>query len=141
MASEAKDTLDAFMACDVAELQSYFKYMQQQSPYATQHGTKGSEFSKVIVVVDDEEGRYNLYSYEKLFGMKDLSDVDRKNLAAGKDSVLERTRRLLYVCVSRAVNSLAIVVFAADVVAARAAIEASKTFPYGQVITVNDIAL
>ncbi|GAA2784647.1 UvrD-helicase domain-containing protein [Streptomyces rameus] len=141
LSSEAKETLDAFMACDVAELQSYFKYMQQQSPYATQHGTKGSEFSKVVVVVDDEEGRYNLYSYEKLFGIKDLSEVDKKNLAAGKDSVLERTRRLLYVCVSRAVNSLAIVVFAADVVAARAAIEESKTFPYGQVLTVNDIAL
>ncbi|MET9909875.1 UvrD-helicase domain-containing protein [Streptomyces sp. NPDC006476] len=141
LSSEARETLDAFMACDVTELRSYFKYMHQQSPYATQHGTKGSEFSKVVVVVDDEEGRYNLYSYEKLFGIKDLSEIDRKNLAAGKDSVLERTRRLLYVCVSRAVNSLAVVIFAADVAAARQAIEESKTFPHGQVLAVSDLAL
>ncbi|WP_316740043.1 UvrD-helicase domain-containing protein [Streptomyces sp. MK7] len=140
LSSEVRETLDAFAACDVSELRSYFKYIRQQSPYSTQHGTKGAEFSKVVVVLDDEEGRYSLYSYEKLFGIKKLSEVDRKNLAAGKDSVLERTRRLLYVCVSRAIDSLAVVVFAGDVDAARKAIEESKTIPCGRILTAEDLA-
>jgi len=38
--------------------------------------------------------------------------------------VLDRTRRLLYVCVSRATDALAIVLFAQDVDAAVAAMEA-----------------
>jgi DNA helicase-2/ATP-dependent DNA helicase PcrA len=116
------NALDAFAACDVSELPAYFQYIRQQSPYSTQHGTKGAEFRKVIVVLDDEEGNYSLYSYEKLFRTKPLSDTDRKNLAAGSDWVLERTRRLLYVCVSRAVESLAVVLFASDVAAAETAL-------------------
>ncbi|MFJ1997020.1 UvrD-helicase domain-containing protein [Streptomyces asiaticus] len=138
--SETVETLDAFTACDVSELPSYFKYIGQQSPYSTQHGTKGAEFSKVIVVLDDEEGNYSLYSYEKLFGIKALSATDKQNLAAGKDSVLDRTRRLLYVCVSRAVDSLAVVVFANDVAAAKLAIEDSGIAAEGKVLTEADLA-
>ncbi|WP_030940726.1 UvrD-helicase domain-containing protein [Streptomyces sp. NRRL S-646] len=139
--SETVEVLDAFAACDIGELPAYFQYIGQQSPYSTQHGTKGAEFPKVIVVLDDEEGNYSLYSYEKLFGIKDLSDADRHNLAAGKDSVLERTRRLLYVCVSRAVESLAVVLFTGDVAAAKLAIEQSGIAPGGRVLTEADLAL
>ncbi|MEV1026676.1 UvrD-helicase domain-containing protein [Streptomyces sp. NPDC050264] len=139
LSDQVKETLDAFVACDVGELDPYFKYIQQQSPYSTQHGTKGSEFSKVIVVLDDEEGAYSLYSYEKLFGIRELSDTDRRNLANGKDSVLERTRRLLYVCVSRAVGSLAIVIFAADVAAAKEAVEESNIVSPEKMLTVADL--
>ncbi|MFI1096322.1 UvrD-helicase domain-containing protein [Streptomyces sp. NPDC020917] len=137
--SEVRDTLDAFTACDIGEVSSYFKYVRRQSPFSTQHGTKGAEFSKVIVVLDDEEGKYNLYSYEKLFGIKGLSRSDKQNLAAGKESILERTRRLLYVCVSRAADSLAVVVFASDVAAATSAIEESTAMSYGRVMTATDI--
>ena len=128
--------LDAFTACDVRELPAYFQYIRQQSPYSTQHGTKGAEFRKVIVVLDDEEGNYSLYSYEKLFGIEPLSTTDRDNLAAGTDSVLERTRRLLYVCVSRAVESLAVVLFAKDAEAAVTALEESGIMAGDTVITV-----
>ncbi|QUC61952.1 ATP-dependent helicase [Streptomyces sp. A2-16] len=140
LGSETKEVLDAFLACDVGEISAYFRYIQQQSPYATQHGTKGTEFSKVIVVLDDEEGKYSLYSYEKLFGIKELSDTDKRNLAAGKDSVLERTRRLLYVCVSRAVESLAVVVFAGNTAEAKLAIEKSKIVAGGKILTDADLA-
>jgi DNA helicase-2/ATP-dependent DNA helicase PcrA len=139
LSSKITDALDSFMACDVREIPPYFKYIRQQSPYSTQHGTKGAEFSKVVVVLDDEEGRYNLYSYEKLFGIRGLSETDKRNLSAGKESVLERTRRLLYVCVSRAVDSLAVVVFTTDVSAAKTAIEASMTLPQGHVLTEADL--
>jgi DNA helicase-2/ATP-dependent DNA helicase PcrA len=140
LTAETKEALDGFTACDVSELAAYFQYIRQESPYSTQHGTKGAEFSKVIVVLDDEEGKYPLYSYEKLFGIKELSETDKKNLAAGKDSVLERTRRLLYVSVSRAVDSLAVVVFASDATAAKSAIEKSGIAADGRVLTEADLA-
>jgi DNA helicase II / ATP-dependent DNA helicase PcrA len=112
------------MACDIAELSGYYEYVEQRSPYSTQHGTKGAEFRRVLVVLDDEEGRHNQYSYDKLFGLRALSGTDNDNIDAGKDSVLDRTRRLLYVCVSRATDALAVVLFAQDVAAAAAAMKA-----------------
>ncbi|MFD9212123.1 UvrD-helicase domain-containing protein [Streptomyces sp. NPDC059544] len=140
LTSETKEALDGFTGCDVKEILAYFKYIRQESPYSTQHGTKGTEFSKVIVVLDDEEGKYQLYSYEKLFGIKELSETDRRNIASGKESVLERTRRLLYVCVSRAVDSLAVVVFARNASEAKLAIERSKIADGGRVLTEADLA-
>lgn len=43
--------------------------------------------------------------------------------------MLDRTRRLFYVCCSRAVKDLAVVLFVPDVAAARAAIAAKDLFP------------
>ena len=139
LSSKVLEVLDAFAACDVGEIPAYFQYVRQQSPYSTQHGTKGAEFRKVIVVLDDEEGNYNLYSYEKLLGIKSLSYTDKENLAAGADSVLQRTRRLLYVCVSRAVESLAVVLFASDTAAAETALKKSGIMAGDKAVTVADL--
>lgn len=103
-----------FMQCEASELWGYRKYIEKMSPFATQQGIKGAEFNKVIVVVDDQEARTNTFSYGKYFGVKELSDTDRANIVAGKDSVVDRTRRLFYVCCSRARSDLAVVVFADD---------------------------
>ncbi|MGC4989863.1 UvrD-helicase domain-containing protein [Nocardia salmonicida] len=136
LSEEVSRTLEAFMACDVAELPPYFQYVRKQSPYATHHGTKGAEFRKVIVVLDDEEGKkFSLYSYEKLLGIKGLSSRDTDQLAAGADMVLDRTRRLFYVCVSRAIESLAVVIFVDDVDAAVKALDVSGLVAAGKVIT------
>jgi DNA helicase-2/ATP-dependent DNA helicase PcrA len=132
-------TLDGFVACDVAEIAGYFRYIGAGSPYSTQHGTKGSEFDRVIVVLDDDEGTFNLYSYEKLFGIAPLSSKDQANAAAGADSVIERTRRLLYVCVSRAKTALAVVLFAHDVLPARDALERSGITGGERVLTLADL--
>jgi DNA helicase II / ATP-dependent DNA helicase PcrA len=83
----------------------------------------------VLVVLDDEEASYNQYSYGKYLGYTPLSDADEANIAEGKESVLDRTRRLFYVCCSRAAKDLAVVLFAADVVAARAAVVKANLFP------------
>lgn len=139
LSPKALKALDAFAACDVGELPAYFRYIRKQSPYSTQHGTKGAEFRKVIVVLDDEEGNYNLYSYEKLFGIESLSNTDRENLASGTDSVLDRTRRLLYVCLSRAVESLAVVLFVSDIAAAKRALAESGIMAEAMVLTVADL--
>jgi DNA helicase-2/ATP-dependent DNA helicase PcrA len=131
--------LDAFMECDTLELLGYFKYINQESPYSTQHGTKGSEFSKVIVVLDDDEGKYNLYSYEKLLGLKELSDTDNQNRADGTDSVIERTRRLMYVCVSRAAESLAVVLHTQNTAAAVAMLRVSGLPGAQDPLTLEDL--
>lgn len=103
-----------FMQCDAAELWGYRRYIEKLSPFATQQGIKGAEFDKVIVVVDDQEGRTNTFSYGKYFGVTPLSDTDRDHQEAGRDSVIGRTRRLFYVCCSRALSDLAVVIFADD---------------------------
>ncbi|WP_328532147.1 AAA family ATPase [Nocardioides sp. NBC_00368] len=133
--------LDAMSECVLSELEGYYTYVKQESPYSTQHGTKGSEFERVIVVLDDEEGRYSLYSYDKLLGLKDLSAADIANQSKGEDSAIERTRRLLYVCVSRARESLAVVLFAADVNRAVEAVRRSALGQHVEILTLNDLSI
>ncbi len=108
--------LEQVMQCDVRQIPHYLRYIDRQSPYSTHHGTKGSEYPRVLVVIDDEASkRFPGYSYGKLLGLAALSETDRKNQAEGAESVVDRTRRLLYVCCSRAIESVAVVVFAPDV--------------------------
>jgi DNA helicase-2/ATP-dependent DNA helicase PcrA len=121
--------VNAFLDCAVTELWGYREYIEDQSPFATQQGVKGAEFARVLVILDDEEGDYNLFSYGKYFGISPLSATDQKHLDDGTDSVIGRTRRLFYVCCSRAFQDLAIVLFVPDVAAARMAIEAKALFP------------
>lgn len=137
----ALDVLNAMCDCTLSELEGYYTYVKQESPYSTQHGTKGSEYERVIVVLDDDEGRsYTSYSYDKLFGLKELSTTDVDNQAKGVDSAIERTRRLFYVCVSRAKESLAVVLFTADVDLAVAAVRQSEIGRHVRVLTVNDLS-
>lgn len=137
----AVDVLNDMSECALSELEGYYRYVKQESPYSTQHGTKGSEFERVIVVLDDDEGRrYTSYSYDKLFGLKELSAADVENQSKGVDSAIERTRRLFYVCVSRARDSLAVVLFSADVDRAVEAIRESAIGQHVQVITADDLS-
>ena len=103
-----------FMQCDAKELWGYWHYIEKLSPFATQQGIKGAEFDKVLVVVDDEEGRSPMFSYGKYFGVTPLSVRDKENTDEGLDSVVDRTRRLFYVCCSRALSDLAVIVFTQD---------------------------
>ena len=121
--------VNAFLNCRASELWGYRQYIEDQSPFATQQGVKGAEFERVLVILDDEEGDYNLFSYGKYFGITPLSDTGRQHLEDGTDSVLGRTRRLFYVCCSRAVNDLTVVLFVPDVDAVKEAIEAKGFFP------------
>lgn len=134
-ANEEADVMTAYLSCVATQTRGYRKYIESESPFATQQGVKGAEFSRVFVVIDDEEGKeHNQFSYEKYFGTKPLSDTDQKNIAAGKDDVLSRTRRLFYVCCSRALEDLVVVWFTKDVDAASKAIEQMKLFPAHEVI-------
>ena len=106
------NSLHRFMCCDAHELWGYRTYIEELSPFATQQSIKGAEFENVLVIVDDGESRTNTFSYGKYFGVTPLSARDRDNIAKGVDSILDRTRRLFYVCCSRARRNLCVIVFA-----------------------------
>lgn len=128
-ANEPENSVLRFLNCDASQLWGYQKYVEDESPFATQQGIKGAQFDRVLVVVDDEENTTTTFSYGKYFGAIALSDTDNRNIKEGKDSVVDRTRRLFYVCCSRAVQDLAVVVFTDNVALTCATIEAKGYFP------------
>lgn len=111
------------------ELWGYRTYIEEQSPFETHQGVKGAEFARVITIIDDEEGRHNHFSYGKLFGITPPSDTDDANAIEGKETTYDRTRRLLYVCCSRAGQDLAVVFVTDDPEAAHATIAELGLFP------------
>ena len=94
-----------------SQLQAYVKYISDRSPFGTHQGIKGLQFPRVMVILDDNEARGFMFSYEKLFGAKALTNTDEKNRLEGKDTSVDRTRRLFYVTCSRAQRSLAVIVY------------------------------
>ncbi len=121
--------LQKLLHTPMRELWAYRTYIEEQSPFETHQGVKGAEFSRVLTILDDEEGRHNQFSYGKLFGITPPSDTDENNRRERKETTFDRTRRLLYVCCSRAGKDLAVVFFADDPAAARAAIARLGLFP------------
>lgn len=101
----------ALFAAPWAEVGRYRRYLAGNSELATHQVVKGSEFSHVMVVMDDSQAGGFLISYDKLFGGKDLSDTDLANQEAGKETTIDRSLRLLYVTCSRARESLALVLW------------------------------
>lgn len=56
-------------------VRSYDDYVNHRSQFDTHQGVKGLEFDRVMVIIDDSEIKGFLFSYDKLFGVKDLSNV------------------------------------------------------------------
>jgi len=87
------------------------RYVGEDEAFDTHQGVKGLEFKRVIVLLDDSEARGFMYSYDKLLGVEAPSATDLKNEREGKDTIIARTRRLLYVTCTRAEESLAVLVY------------------------------
>ncbi len=94
-----------------SEIVKYNQYITEESTFGTHQGVKGLEFERVMVVIDDEESKGFMFSYDKLFGLKPLTANDEKNIGEGKETGIDRTIRLFYVACSRAKESLAIVAY------------------------------
>lgn len=105
------DAWDKALACPFSHIKQYNIYFSEESKFGTHQGVKGLEFSRVMVILDDEESRGFSFNYEKLFGAKQLSKADIDNLKDGKETGIDKTRRLFYVACSRAKESLAIVAY------------------------------
>ncbi len=69
------------------------------------------QIMKVMAIIDDKESRGFMFKYDKLFGINPLSDADIKNQNEGKETSIDRAKRLFYVICTRAKESLAIVVY------------------------------
>ncbi|MBF0326660.1 MAG: AAA family ATPase [Alphaproteobacteria bacterium] len=141
-ASESKESRQRrgwhlLMKAPWAELARYRTYLGGKAPFATHQVVKGSEFKHVMVVMDDAEAGGNLFSYDKLFGAEGLSKSDKENIAAGKETVIDRTLRLLYVTCSRAEESLALVLWAKDTSSALTAINACGWFAADEVVALS----
>ncbi|WP_312082186.1 MULTISPECIES: UvrD-helicase domain-containing protein [Epilithonimonas] len=76
------------------EFQKLFEYLEGQTPFSTQHKTKGAEFDNVLVILNN--GGWNNYNFEKMF------------LGTASPSVMDRTRKIFYVCCTRAKEKLAV---------------------------------
>lgn len=99
------------LSAPFSQLQSYVDYISDKSTFGTHQGIKGLQFPRVMVILDDNEARGFMFSYDKLFGAKAPTETDEKNRLEGKDTSIDRTRRLFYVTCSRAQESLAVIVY------------------------------
>ncbi len=132
--------MDRFLACPAVEFWGYRTYIAEQSPFSTQQGIKGAEFERVLIIADDDEGTHFQFSYDKYFGIKPLSERDLANLDQGKETQVERTRRLFYVCCTRAMLDLAVILFTSDVISAERAVRGKNLFPADQIFTQANLA-
>jgi DNA helicase II / ATP-dependent DNA helicase PcrA len=120
--------MEAFLSCPVDQLWGYRRYLADQSPFSTQQGIKGAEFPRVLVVLDDEEGTHTQFSYDKYFKIKPPSERDQQNIQGGKETVVDRTRRLFYVCCTRATQDLVVVLFSSEPDLAEQRVREAKIF-------------
>ncbi|MEA5160716.1 AAA family ATPase [Cereibacter johrii] len=115
------------------QIERYDRYVRGVSQFDTHQGVKGLEFPRVMVVVSDDEARGFMFAYDKLFAMKAKSKTDLENEAAGKETTIDRTRRLFYVTCSRAEQSLAVVYYTVDPTLARDAMIRKEWFEPGEI--------
>lgn len=108
------DCWDEFLLTPFEQVKAYSDYINEVASFDTHQGVKGLEFSRVMVILDDEEAKGFLFSYDKLFGVKAKTDRDLQNERDGKETTIDRTRRLFYVTCSRAEKSLAIVAYSTN---------------------------
>jgi DNA helicase-2/ATP-dependent DNA helicase PcrA len=102
---------DEFLRMPLAEVDKYCDFLSDNTEFSTQHGVKGEEYPRVLVVFDDIGSAWNNYSFTKTLTPK----------AEGQEPT-ERQKRLssnlAYVCFSRAEIDLRIVMYTANPTAA-----------------------
>lgn len=101
------------------QVKHYDAYINGETSFATHQGIKGLQFPRVLVIMNDEEAKGFLFSYEKLFGAKAKTDTDINNERDGKDTSISRTKRLFYVACTRAQKSLAIIAYTDNISAVK----------------------
>lgn len=126
----------AFLDCPFSMIKPYASYVAHEASFDTHQGVKGLEFDRVMVLMDDGDARGFLFGYDKLLGAKAPSSSDLKNEQEGKDSSIDRTRRLFYVTCSRAKHSLALVAYSVDPAAMKAHVLTAGLFNEEEILLV-----
>ena len=75
------------------------EYQKEYFPYSTQHSVKGSEFDNVLVILDN--GKWSKYNFNLL-----LENIFDENNILEKNKIFNRTKKLFYVCCTRAKENL-----------------------------------
>jgi len=88
---------DQVASLSYSEFQRLFEYIEGYTPFSTQHRTKGREYNCVLVLLDN--GNWNSYNFDNFF------------TGQGKDTVIDRTGKIIYVCCTRARENLALFYF------------------------------
>ncbi|UVV70942.1 UvrD-helicase domain-containing protein [Brucella anthropi] len=116
---------DEFFKLKADEIEKYIDFLDENSPFSTQHGSKGEEYENVLVMIDDIEAAWNTYSFSKVLTPGVAGDpTDRQQ---------ELTQKLAYVCFSRAEVNLRILMFSKDAEAAKKELVKRGLFQDGQV--------
>ena len=132
----AIDAWDNALSASFTQLESYVQYISDKSPFGTHQGIKGLQFPRVMVILDDNEARGFMFSYDKLFGAKASTSTDQRNAQEGRETSIDRTRRLFYVTCSRAQSSLAVVVYTNEKDQIRDHLQKLNWFNEGEIIDV-----
>jgi DNA helicase-2/ATP-dependent DNA helicase PcrA len=112
--TEVAEAIDKFLMAPFSQIEPYAKYVAGIAPFDTHQGVKGLQFDRVMVIMDDSDAGGFLFSYDKLFGAKEKTRTDLTNEREGKETTIDRTRRLFYVTCSRAKESLALIAYSSD---------------------------
>lgn len=82
------------------EIIEVVKFVEKQTPFATQHSVKGAEFENVLVVLG---GGWNHYNWPQLLELLETGALNAKNTKG-----FYRARNLFYVSISRPMTRLAV---------------------------------
>lgn len=93
--NESQYVYNRIKSLPFTEIINLYKFEEDLTPYSTQHGIKGAEFENVFVILDN--GRWNQYNFKYLF-----------EETSGKESIIKRTKKMFYVCCSRAKKNLVV---------------------------------
>lgn len=121
-AERDKRFLESLRGLPYSEVVKFEEYLNDKTPFSTNHGVKGEEYPNVLVVLDDR--LWNQYKFESV-----LSGDTTKNQ-------YERSLNLLYVACSRARDRL--VVLALSPMNTASISGAERIFGAGQVLPVKD---
>jgi len=85
------------------EFQNLYLYLEGYTPFSTQHKIKGLEFENVLIVLHN--GGWNNYNFEYLFDSK-IEGTLNPSQKKSYPRILHRTKKLFYVCCTRAKDNL-----------------------------------
>ena len=117
---------DDFFNFQTNELSKFNEFISNMTPYSTQHGVKGDEFEKVLVVFDDTEASWSQYNFSRLLTPQTAG-------TAPTDGQYSKSLNLSYVCFSRAIRDLKIILFTSDPKKAREELIESLFFKSTQI--------
>ncbi|MEV5032366.1 ATP-dependent helicase [Sphingobium sp. LMC3-1-1.1] len=119
---------DALFQMGVDEIAPYATFISRNTAFSTQHGVKGEEYPKVLVVYDDVEANWNNYNFTKILTPATAGEPT--------DGQRERGRKLAYVSFSRALEDLRVLLFTPNPAAARAELLERKLLEPDQISVV-----